>query len=65
MISRNLSRRIDRLEELTMPSGVQHVITVTYVNPDGSPDGEGYRIEIPSHGPPVRFGKRMTPPDDK
>ena len=30
-----------------MPSGVQHVITVTYVDADGTPTGDGYRIEGP------------------
>jgi hypothetical protein len=46
MISRTLSRRLERLEELVLPS-IQHVITVTYVNADGAPSGEGYRIEGP------------------
>jgi hypothetical protein len=76
MISRNLSRRLERLEELRMPSGVQHVIKVTYVNTDGTPTGEGYRVEIPSRSPsqdswrrsapsPSRTEKRTTPSDDK
>ena len=47
MISRTLSRRLERLEELVLPSAIQHVITVTYVNADGTPSSEGYRIEGP------------------
>ena len=47
MITRTLSRRLERLEEQAMPSAIQHVITVTYVNVDGSPTDEGYRIEGP------------------
>jgi hypothetical protein len=50
MLSRNLSRRLERLEELTMASDLRHVITVTYVNPDGTQAGDGYRIEGPLPG---------------
>jgi hypothetical protein len=46
MMSRNLSLRLERLEESAMASSIQHVITVKYVNPDGTPAG-GYRIEGP------------------
>jgi hypothetical protein len=46
MMSRNLSRRLERLEESAMASSIRHVITVKYVNPDGTPAG-GYRIEGP------------------
>jgi hypothetical protein len=42
-----LKRLLERLEELVLPSAIQHVITVTYVNADGSPTGDGYRIEGP------------------
>ena len=47
MMSRNLSRRLERLEESAMASSIQHVITVKYVNPDGTV-ASGYRIELPS-----------------
>jgi hypothetical protein len=46
MISRTLSRRLERLEEQVLPSAIQHVITVTYVNVDGSATGEGYRSRV-------------------
>jgi hypothetical protein len=45
MIGRTFSRRLERLEEQAMPSAIQHMTTVTYVNADGTPTGEGYRIE--------------------
>ncbi len=47
IIPATLKRRLERLEELVLPSAIQHVITVTYVNVDGSPTGGGYRIEGP------------------
>jgi hypothetical protein len=47
IITANVKRRLERLEELALPPAIQHVITVTYVNVDGSPTGEGYRIEGP------------------
>jgi hypothetical protein len=50
MINRNLSRRLERLEAQWAPSGIQHVITVTYVNADGSQAGSGYRREGPLPG---------------
>ena len=42
-----LRRRLERLEGSAMTEGIQHVITVTYVNPDGTVSGEGSRIEGP------------------
>ena len=39
MISRIVSRRLDRLEEQT-PSGIQHMIKVTYMDVDGSPTAD-------------------------
>jgi hypothetical protein len=48
MIGRTLSRRLERLEQLAMPSAIQHVITVTYVSADGTQTGGGYRIKGPS-----------------
>ena len=50
MISRTLSRRLERLEALGASSGIQHVITVRYVDSDGSSTGDGYRIEGPLPG---------------
>ncbi len=45
-MSRNLSRRLERLEESTRAPAICHVITVMYVDSDGTPAG-GYRIEGP------------------
>lgn len=42
-----LRTRLERLEGSATPSGIQHVITVTYVNSDGTVCGDGYRIEGP------------------
>lgn len=39
--------RLQRLEDRTGPEDIQHVITVTYVNSDGSPTGGGCRMEGP------------------
>ena len=47
IITSTVKRRLERLEELVLPSAIQHVITVTYVNVNGSPTSEGYRIEGP------------------
>jgi len=47
MISRSLTRRLEHLEELTMPPRIRHVIKVTYVHADGTPTGDGYRVEGP------------------
>jgi hypothetical protein len=57
MTNRNLSRRLERLEEETKELGVHHVITMTYVNCDGTPAEGGYRIE----GPLARGEFRRTP----
>jgi hypothetical protein len=36
MISRNLSRRLERLEERVIPTGVPSVLEVIFVSPDGT-----------------------------
>jgi hypothetical protein len=46
MTSRGLARRLERLEEQRTSSDIQHVITVTYVNADHSPTGDGMRADI-------------------
>ena len=50
MISRNLSRRLERLEALVIPTGPPHVIQIVFVSPNGE-DELGPRIEI--QAPPV------------
>jgi hypothetical protein len=60
MIKRNLSRRLERREELSTPSGIQHLITVTYVNADGVQTGDGYRIEGLSLGDEWRRTSRSA-----
>jgi hypothetical protein len=47
MIGRSLTRWLERFEELTMPTFIRHVIKVTYVHADGTPTGDGYRVEGP------------------
>lgn len=55
-MSRNVSRRLERLEESLEASSIQHVITVKYVEPDGTVVSQ-YRIELP---PPTGV-KTKTP----
>jgi len=45
MISRNLSRRLERLEASVIPTGLPHVIQIVFVSPNGE-DELGPRIEI-------------------
>ena len=35
MISRNLSKRLERLEARTMPAGVPMVMEIVFISPDG------------------------------
>ena len=35
MINRNLSRRLERLEALVIPTGPPHVIQIVFVSPNG------------------------------
>jgi hypothetical protein len=44
MMSRNLARRLERLEEYTMPETVRKVWQIVYVESDGS-RREGEKIE--------------------
>jgi hypothetical protein len=48
MITRNLTRRLERLEEETLPVGEPMVIQVVYVNTDGT-ERDGPRVEIPTY----------------
>ena len=51
MISRNLTRRLEQLEDQMIPAvGDRHIIQVVYVSSDGTRE-LGDRIEIPSYGP--------------
>lgn len=45
-----MTASLERLEELAAPSSIQHVVTVTCVSADGSPAGDGYKIEGSSAG---------------
>jgi len=45
MISRNLSRRLERLEALVIPTGPPQVIQIVFVSPNGE-DEFGPTIEI-------------------
>ena len=49
MISRNLSRRLKRLETRLMPAGEPLIIQVQFVSPDGSLV-DGPRFTIPDAG---------------
>jgi hypothetical protein len=64
MINRNISRRLERLEDLRTLSGIHHVITVTCVGADGSQTGGGYRIEGPSTGGEWRRIPLSVPQED-
>lgn len=44
---RNIIRRLERLEELTVPVGEPTVIQVVFVSSDGT-EAEGPRVEIPA-----------------
>jgi hypothetical protein len=46
-----------------MPAVITHVITVTYVNPDGTVAGNGYRIEGPLPGS-GKFRRTIIPHDE-
>jgi hypothetical protein len=46
--SRNITRRLERLEEETLPVGEPTVIQVVFVGADGTEE-EGPRVEIPAY----------------
>jgi hypothetical protein len=48
MIKRNLTRRLERLEEETKPVGEPRGIQVVFVRPDGT-EKNGPRFEIPAY----------------
>jgi hypothetical protein len=45
---RNITRRLERLEEETMPVGEPTVLQVVFVNTDGT-ERDGPRVEIPAY----------------
>jgi hypothetical protein len=47
MISRNLSRRLERLEDLVIPTGPPHVIEIVFVSANGEKE-LGPRFEFPA-----------------
>jgi hypothetical protein len=47
MITRNITRRLERLEEET-PVGEPKVLQVVFVSPDGT-EKDGPRVEIPAY----------------
>ena len=48
MTSRNITRRLERLEEDTKPVGEPKVLQVIFVSPDGT-EKDGPRVEIPAY----------------
>jgi hypothetical protein len=48
MITRNLTRRLERLEEELIPAGEPKVIQIVFVDSDGSRE-LGQRLEFPSY----------------
>jgi hypothetical protein len=57
MISRNVSRRLERLEELITPETVRRVWQIVIVDSDGSRH-EGEKIEWQAPRPVPAFRKR-------
>jgi hypothetical protein len=57
MITRNLSRRLERLEDRMMPEVVRRVWQIVYVDSDGS-RREGEKIEWQAPRPVPAFRKR-------
>ena len=57
MISRTLSRRLERLEEVITPETVRRVWQIVIVDPDGS-RREGEKIEWQAPRPIPAFRKR-------
>ena len=55
MTSRNIIRRLKRLEEETLPVGEPKVLQVVFVSPDGTTK-DGPRVEIPAY--PARRPRR-------
>ena len=49
MLSRNLCRRLARLETRLVPAAEPVIVQITYVSPDGSEE-DGPRFTIPSGG---------------
>ena len=50
MIRKDLSRRLDRLEEVMGPATEITIIHVEYIDRNGAVTPGGYTIEIPSRG---------------
>jgi hypothetical protein len=50
MMSKTVARRLERLEEETLPVGEPKVIQVVFVSPDGTRK-DGPRFEIPAYPP--------------
>lgn len=55
MTARNIPRRLERLEEETMPVGKPKMIQIVFVSPDGT-EKDGPRYEIPTY--PSRRSRR-------
>jgi hypothetical protein len=54
-MSRNLSRRLDRLEERMIPLTVRRVWHIMTINSDGTTEPTGISIEWPSNSAPDRL----------
>ena len=48
MIARNLTRRLERLEDELIPEGEPKVLQIVFVDSDGTRE-LGHRVEIPSY----------------
>jgi hypothetical protein len=59
-MSRNLSRRLDRLEERMIPLTVRRVWHIMTINSDGTTEPTGISIEWPSNSPTDSW-QRISP----
>ena len=62
MISRNLSRRLERLEALVIPTGPPHVIQIVFVAPNGEEEpGPTFEIQAAPVGEKGPWGRPRRP----
>jgi hypothetical protein len=50
VITRTLSRRLERLEERMIPIGEATIIHIVPISPDGTQASVGFSIEVPCYG---------------
>ena len=62
MISRNLSRRLERLESLVIPTGPPQVIQIVFVSPNGEKElGPAIEIQTAPVGAKGPWGRPRRP----